>query len=117
MSHFGEDILLPDGYLDRPKLGAIVFNDEAQRKKLNGIVHPAVWRAMFWAVLRAWARGSKVCVLDTPLLIEGGLWKWMGKVVNRGGVRCCFPHCLRTVQFPTRGFVGSNFAHYTATTP
>ena len=81
VEHFGEDILLPDGYLNRPKLGSIVFNDESQRKKLNSIVHPAVWRAMFWAVVSNWIRGHKLCILDTPLLIEGGLWKWVGKVV------------------------------------
>ncbi|KAF7799597.1 hypothetical protein EIP86_010835 [Pleurotus ostreatoroseus] len=81
VEHFGEDILLPDGYLNRPKLGSIVFNDESQRKKLNSIVHPAVWHAMFWAVVSNWIRGHKLCILDTPLLIEGGLWKWVGKVV------------------------------------
>ena len=39
---FGEGILLPDGSLDRPALGAIVFSDAAQRAKLNEIVHPLV---------------------------------------------------------------------------
>lgn len=81
VEYFGEDILLPDGCLNRPKLGSIIFNDEAKRKKLNSIVHPAVWRAMFWAVVSNWIRGHKLCILDTPLLIEGGLWKWVGKVV------------------------------------
>ena len=78
---FGPDILLPDGTLDRPKLGRIVFADEGARRKLNGIVHPAVRREMFWSVLRHWWRGERMCVLDVPLLIEGGLWKWVGKVV------------------------------------
>lgn len=78
---FGEDILLPDGYLNRPKLGSIVFNDEKKRKILNGIVHPAVRRAMFWEVVGCWFRGESVCVLDVPLLIEGGLWKLVGKVI------------------------------------
>ncbi|KAI1794716.1 CoaE-domain-containing protein [Ganoderma leucocontextum] len=78
---FGPDVLLPDGTLDRPKLGRIVFADEAARRTLNGIVHPAVRREMFWSVLRYWWRGERVCVLDVPLLIEGGLWKWVGKVV------------------------------------
>jgi len=78
---FGRDILLPDGYLNRPKLGSIVFNDGEKRKILNGIVHPAVWKAMFWEVFRCWFRGERVCVLDVPLLIEGGLWKLMGKVI------------------------------------
>lgn len=79
--HFGEGILTADGALDRPKLGAIIFNDESQRRVVNGIVHPAVWRAMFWAVVRCWAKGNRVCVLDVPLLVEGGMWKWVGKTV------------------------------------
>ena len=78
---FGPEVLIPDGTLDRPKLGRIVFADEAKRKQLNAIVHPAVRRAMFWSILRCWWRGERVCILDVPLLIEGGLWKWVGKVV------------------------------------
>ena len=78
---FGPDVLLPNGTLDRPKLGRVVFADEGRRRALNAIVHPAVRREMFWSVLRHWWRGERVCVLDVPLLIEGGLWKWVGKVV------------------------------------
>lgn len=81
VAHFGEDVLLPDGALDRPKLGRIIFNDEKERKALNAIVHPAVRRAMAWCVLGHWWRGERVCVLDVPLLIEGGLWKWVASVV------------------------------------
>ncbi|EIM89637.1 CoaE-domain-containing protein [Stereum hirsutum FP-91666 SS1] len=81
VSTFGKDIILPDGYLDRPKLGAIVFNDEQKRKKLNDIVHPAVRREMLWQVVKCWMRGERVCVLDVPLLIESGIWNWVGKVV------------------------------------
>jgi len=78
---FGPDVLLPNGALDRPKLGAIVFNDESMRKKLNGIVHPAVNRAMVWEVIKCWLKGEKMCVVDVPLLIETGSWKMVGKVV------------------------------------
>jgi dephospho-CoA kinase len=78
---FGEDILLPDGSLDRKKLGNIVFNDEEKRKKLNAIVHPAVRWGMFRKVMKYWVDSEKYCVLDVPLLIEGGLWKWVGMVV------------------------------------
>jgi dephospho-CoA kinase len=81
VAHFGPEVLLPDGTLDRKKVGAIIFNNEAERKKLNSIVHPAIWRAIFWNVFWCWLRGEKLCVVDAPLLIEGGLWKWMGKVV------------------------------------
>lgn len=79
--HFGHSMLLPDGSLDRKKLGAIVFANEGSRKALNGIVHPAVSKAIVWDVVWCWLRGEKVCVVDVPLLIEGGLWKWVGKVV------------------------------------
>jgi len=48
---------------------------------LNGIVHPAVRRAMIWGVFKAWVRGERVCIVDVPLLIETGIWKWVGKVV------------------------------------
>ncbi|KAA1469316.1 CoaE-domain-containing protein, partial [Dentipellis sp. KUC8613] len=78
---FGQQVIQADGYLDRPKLGAIVFADEAQRKKLNAIVHPAVRRGMAHAVLGHWMRGERICVLDVPLLIESGIHKWVGKVV------------------------------------
>ncbi|OJA13596.1 hypothetical protein AZE42_02729 [Rhizopogon vesiculosus] len=81
VTYFGSEVLLPDGTLDRKKLGAIIFNDEKKRKKLNSIIHPVVSRAIFWNVFRCWFRGEKLCVVDVPLLIEGGLWKWMGKVV------------------------------------
>lgn len=39
---FGEEILLPDGALNRPALAAIAFPDDEKRATLNGIVHPLV---------------------------------------------------------------------------
>ncbi|KIK93089.1 hypothetical protein PAXRUDRAFT_829333 [Paxillus rubicundulus Ve08.2h10] len=67
--------------IDRKKLGSIIFNDEGKRKVLNGIVHPSITRAILWGVVKAWLKGEKTVVVDVPLLIEGGLWKWMGKVI------------------------------------
>ncbi|KDQ33128.1 hypothetical protein PLEOSDRAFT_1031151 [Pleurotus ostreatus PC15] len=90
VAEFGADILLADGQLDRKKLGAIVFGDEGKRRALNGIVHPAVRWEMFVGVVKCWIRGHRVCVLDVPLLIEGGLWKWVGKVA--------VVYCPREVQ-------------------
>ncbi|KAG6900765.1 hypothetical protein C0993_002189 [Termitomyces sp. T159_Od127] len=81
VEEFGPDILLGNGSLDRKKLGEIVFNDEAKRKKLNAIVHPAVRWAMFRKIIEHYTGSEKYCVLDVPLLIEGGLWKWVGQVV------------------------------------
>ena len=78
---FGPEVLQPDGSLDRKKLGSIIFRDEAKRRKLNSIVHPAVHWAMFLEVLKHWVGGEQLCILDVPLLIEGPLWKWVGIVV------------------------------------
>src|SRR5580700_2029692 len=39
---FGEGVILPDGSLDRKALAAIVFVDEARRKRLNAITHPRI---------------------------------------------------------------------------
>ncbi|KAI6099496.1 dephospho-CoA kinase [Pisolithus croceorrhizus] len=80
-AHFEPHLILPDGSLDRKKLGSIIFNDETKRKIVNSIVHPAVTRAIALNILKCWIRGERMCVVDVPLLIEGGLWKWMGCVV------------------------------------
>src|SRR4051812_35169825 len=39
---FGPDVLLPDGRLDRPALGRIVFGDAEQLGRLNRILHPLI---------------------------------------------------------------------------
>lgn len=36
---------------------------------------------MAWSVAKAWITGEKVCIVDVPLLVETGIWKWVGKVV------------------------------------
>jgi dephospho-CoA kinase len=71
---FGDEVLKPDGSLDRDRLGAIVFADPAQREKLNGIVHPLV-RQWMLAAERTAAQNTgdgpgPVVVHDVPLLAE-----------------------------------------------
>ncbi|MEU5210622.1 dephospho-CoA kinase [Streptomyces sp. NPDC020742] len=71
VEEFGEDVLTPDGRLDRPKLGAIVFADPERLKALNAIVHPLVGARS--AELEASAGPDAVVVHDVPLLTENGL--------------------------------------------
>jgi dephospho-CoA kinase len=68
---FGSDVLAPDGALDRPALGAIVFADADRLAVLNSIVHPLVGARS--AELEAAATGDSVVVHDVPLLAENGL--------------------------------------------
>ncbi|SDD39979.1 dephospho-CoA kinase [Terribacillus halophilus] len=77
---FGAEILLPDGTLDRPKLGSIIFRDSGKREALNGIVHPVVREKMTAARDRL-KPGHPAVVLDIPLLFEGDQLHLVDKVV------------------------------------
>ncbi|MET9547886.1 dephospho-CoA kinase [Streptomyces sp. NPDC006627] len=68
---FGREVLAPDGSLDRPRLGAIVFADAGKLAALNAIVHPLVGDRS--AELERSAPGDAVVVHDVPLLTENGL--------------------------------------------
>ena len=67
---FGPEVLLPDGRLDRPRLGEIVFADPELRGKLNAIVHPRVGARM--AELEREAGPASIVVHDVPLIAESG---------------------------------------------
>ena len=67
---FGDELLTPEGELDRPAMGAIVFNDEAKRKQLESIVHPLVFER--YAALEAATGPDDVVIHDIPLLAESG---------------------------------------------
>ncbi|OBF71627.1 dephospho-CoA kinase [Mycobacterium sp. 852002-51613_SCH5001154] len=68
---FGDDILLPDGSLDRPALAAKAFRDDEARQRLNGIVHPLVGKRR--AEIIASVPEDSVVVEDIPLLVESGM--------------------------------------------
>jgi dephospho-CoA kinase len=68
---FGPEVLLPDGSLDRPRLGDIVFADPQLRARLNGIVHPLVGARM--QTLEEAAGGGAIVVHDVPLITENNL--------------------------------------------
>ncbi|OZB96500.1 dephospho-CoA kinase [Paenibacillus sp. XY044] len=74
VEHFGQAILLPDGTLDRKRLGDIVFHDPAERKALNDITHPAI-RQEIRGQMQAYERKhpDRLVVVDIPLLFESGL--------------------------------------------
>ncbi|MEV0389980.1 dephospho-CoA kinase [Nonomuraea sp. NPDC050643] len=68
---FGEEVLRPDGSLDREKLGSIVFADSDRLAALNAIVHPLVGERV--AELQRRAADDTVLVYDVPLLVENNL--------------------------------------------
>jgi len=81
IKQFGEDILLDNGQINRPKLGSIVFADKEKREQLNQIVHPAVRQEMLQLRDQYIERGVKSVVLDIPLLFESKLTNMVDKVI------------------------------------
>lgn len=70
---FGPQALLPDGNLDRRWLGARVFADPEERRRLEAITHPAVRDLMAAEVVQLQTEGHALAFYDVPLLFEVGL--------------------------------------------
>lgn len=81
VKEFGPTILHSDGTLNRPELGRLAFADKSRTRVLNRITHSAIRRAMVWRLLYYWLKGADRVVVDSPLLIEAGMYKWCAEVV------------------------------------
>jgi dephospho-CoA kinase len=78
---FGWDTFDKQGNLDRTYLAKIVFNSPSKLKKLNSLVHPAVFiDYQKWVVANKEA-GHKYSVKEAALLIEAGSYKDLDKLV------------------------------------
>lgn len=88
---FGEDILAPDGTLDRARMASIVFADEEKRLRLNQILHPIIIERQD-EILREWETENPdgIAVVDAALMIESGSYKRFDKLV--------VVHCRPEVQ-------------------
>jgi dephospho-CoA kinase len=73
VAEFGPDVLLPDGAIDRQRLGQIVFTAPEARKRLESITHPAIGRRAEERLGALRAVGTKVAVYMAALLIEAGV--------------------------------------------
>ncbi|XP_072996099.1 dephospho-CoA kinase [Typha latifolia] len=78
---FGDDILLENGEIDRAHLGQIVFSDPEKRQLLNRLLAPYISSGIFWEILKLWIKGSKVIILDIPLLFEAKMDRWTAPII------------------------------------
>lgn len=67
---FGAGVVGPDGEIDRKALGATVFGDPAQRRRLEGIVWPWMKATMAERLAAIRNQGTPVVVLEAAVLIE-----------------------------------------------
>ena len=78
---FGDEVLHPDGSLDRKGLGARVFADRSLLTQLNAITHPLVARLSAERIA-AVAEGSvPYLIYEAPLIVENGLHRAMRALV------------------------------------
>lgn len=68
--HFGDDILLEDGNLDRAKLREKIFHNDSERNWLNNLLHPLIRETMLKQCEQA---QSSYVIMVVPLLFENGL--------------------------------------------
>jgi dephospho-CoA kinase len=82
VENFGNEVLQPDGTLDRAKLGAIIFSDSTKRELLNSIVHPLVFKAQDnWLKECELLDPRGLALIDAALMIESGSYKRFDKII------------------------------------
>ncbi|PLZ32384.1 dephospho-CoA kinase [Fischerella thermalis WC558] len=69
-TRYGKQILLPNGNLDRQKLGEIIFKNPEDRTWIENLIHPYV-RDRFQAEIKAFT--VETLILVVPLLFEAGM--------------------------------------------
>src|SRR5437667_11754805 len=100
VKEFGSSIVDASGRVDRTKLGAIVFADQAKLDRLNAIVHPRVAEVVF-SQFEAWRRSGvpDAAFVEAALLIESGIHKKLDGLV----VALCTPE-QQPQRLPARRF-------------
>lgn len=78
---FGDEVIKPDGTMDREKVGALIFSDPARRKQLNDIIHPAIRGEMLRQRSDYLAQGYRTIIMDIPLLFESKLQHFVDKIL------------------------------------
>lgn len=68
---FGEEILLPDGQLNREALGRLVFSDANALRDLEAIIHPAVLSAIEQRLAELRRNGALAVTIEAIKLVEG----------------------------------------------
>lgn len=72
VSEFGTEFLDGDGFLDRQKLAALVFNDETMLRRLNSLTHPATIAEIFRLSRELEGSGHGLTVIESALALDAG---------------------------------------------
>jgi dephospho-CoA kinase len=89
VAHFGEQILLPDGTLNRRRTAELAFVNNAERHALNSVVHPEIIRRIGLEMISARKAGVRSVVVDAALIFEFGFDNHLDVVVVVDAPRSC----------------------------
>jgi dephospho-CoA kinase len=79
---FGNDILDPDGTINRKRLAAVTFVDPDKLKRLSSLVHPAVIALEEQRIADAsHSNPAGIAVLEAAILVETGSYKRFNKLI------------------------------------
>lgn len=78
IAHFGADILLADGNLNRSALRELVFSNTEHKNGLNTLLHPLIRQQIITDLNNA---TSPYVILVAPLLFENGLDKYCNRTL------------------------------------
>lgn len=81
-NYFGSEIILPDGTLDRKKIGNLIFSDESARLAFNNIIYPFISYEMIMNAVEYIKMGSEYILLDAPTLFESGTDSFCDVIVS-----------------------------------
>ncbi|QAX81774.1 dephospho-CoA kinase [Candidatus Pseudomonas adelgestsugas] len=77
-AYFGDDVLLPDGQLNRAALRTLIFGAPEKRRWLEALLHPLISEEIRSHLARA---QSPYVILVSPLLIELGQYKMTQRIL------------------------------------
>ncbi len=72
---FGDEMVAPDGSLDRARMREAAFAGDDARRRLEAILHPLIGEHAHRAGESEAALASALVVFDVPLLVESGRWR------------------------------------------
>ncbi len=70
---WGDGVIDPSGEVDRSAVARIVFADEEERRRLEGLIHPRLHKTRRALITRAARLGTPGVIIDAPLLFEAGV--------------------------------------------
>lgn len=72
VERFGEEVLNPDGTINRSRLGEIVFRDGEKREELNRITHPRIIERIKKIIEKHRKDGAEIVIVEAALIVERG---------------------------------------------